>query len=97
MAAPTITILERMNFGSHQAVLFKAVWSSATEDGDAITPGDLGLVTISALLTEQSYTSTSDLVNAIGYDRAAAKIILLRAGADGAGQSGDTWGLVIGK
>lgn len=96
MAAPTITILDRLNLGSHQGVLFTAAFSNSDEDGNSITAGDLGLSDLEILLSENLYSDSGDVIYSLGLNRTANKIVVHNNSAEN-GLTATVRGLAIGK
>lgn len=95
--ALAITLLERLNLGSHQGVSASADFTAAVAvGGELFAPSDVGLNSISELLYEPTYVAAGAHEYGVSYDRTAGKLTLTDAGAE-ASATVSVRILVVGK
>lgn len=84
-----ITIVEKVNLGSVQGVIFDAEFTDNPADGEAFTPALVGLQNISILTVEPSFIESGDHEFSVSYNKPSNKLTLLDAGAEATGSNAD--------
>jgi hypothetical protein len=94
--ALSITLVERVNLGSIQGVIFDAAFTSTTTAGETFTPALVGLQSISILTFEPVYVASGTHEYGVSYNKAADKLTTTDGGAE-AGSTATVRCLAFGR
>ncbi len=97
MGANTYAIVERLNLGSHQGVVVNVTFNTPATGGESFLPGDAGLSSIVALLSEPTYVASGAHEYGVSYDRTNNKLTSTDAGSESALNAVTLRVLAIGK
>ncbi len=95
MGSLAIAVVEKLNFGSHNAAVVDATFTTNEAGGYAIVPGDFGLETLSFIVGEPLLSSAH--VYSVSYDRSGGKLDLIYDGAVTTGKTVTVRVLAVGK